>query len=104
MISQPGDRTDQDIIAATKAGLKFQPDHIVVAEIEDYLRGRELNETPDIIGKAALSGGLNSEHISYVSSPSDGTEIILQQLQPGDLALLLVLSDRERVFNLLKSS
>jgi UDP-N-acetylmuramyl tripeptide synthase len=104
MISQPGDRTDQDIIAATTAGLKFQPDHIVVAEISDYLRGRKLNETPDIIGKAALNSGINYEHISYVSSPSEGTDMILQQLKRGDLALLLVLSDRERVFDLLKSS
>ncbi len=101
MLSQPGDRSDQEICAATTTALKFKADHIVVAEIIDYLRGRKLNETPNIIGKAALNGGLNSEHISYVSSPSDGTEFILQQLQPGDLALLLVLSDRERVFDLL---
>lgn len=101
MISQPGDRTDQDIIAATMAGLKFQPDHIVVAEIADYLRGRELNETPDIIGKAALSDGVKPEHIAYASSPSEGTEIILQQIEQGDLVLLLALSDRERVFDLL---
>jgi UDP-N-acetylmuramyl tripeptide synthase len=104
MISQPGDRTDQDIIAATTAALKFQPNHIVVAEIADYLRGRELHETSGIIGKAALRGGINHEQISYVGSPSEGTEIILQKKQRGDLVLLLVLSDRERVFNLLTGS
>jgi len=103
MISQPGDRTDQDIIAATTAGLKFRPDKVVVAEISDYLRGRELNETSNIIGKAALNGGINPKHISYFSSPFDGAEIILQQIQQGDLVLLLVLSDRERVFDLLNS-
>ena len=103
MLSQPGDRSDQNIRDVTTAALKFQPDRIVVAEIPDYLRGRGLNETPELIEKAAISSGIDPEKILRVKSPSDGTEVILQKVQPGDLVLLLVLSDRERVFELLTS-
>jgi cyanophycin synthetase len=104
LLSQPGDRSDQDIRDATTAALQFQPDRIVVAEISDYLRGRALKETPDLIERAAISGGIDPEHITCVSAPSDGTQLILHQVQPGDLVLLLVLSNRETVFRLLARS
>jgi len=102
MISQPGDRSDQDIHDATTTALQFQPDLIVVAEIADYLRGRKLNETTQLIETSAISSGINPDSILRASSPSEGTKLILAQLQPRDLVLLLVLSDRERVFDLVQ--
>ena len=104
MLSQPGDRSDLDIDEATTTALQFKPDLIVAAEIEDYLRGRELTETPHLIETSAIAGGVKAEQILRASSPSGGTEMILKQVQPGDLVLLLVLSDRERVFELLANS
>jgi UDP-N-acetylmuramyl tripeptide synthase len=104
LLSQPGDRTDQNIHDATAAALRFQPDHIVVAEISDYLRGRALKEVPHLIEKDALNSGRDPESILRVRSPSEGVRLILQQAQPSDLILLLVLSDRECVFKLLASN
>lgn len=101
MLSQPGDRSDQDIDEATTTALQFQPDLIVAAEIGDYLRGRALSETPGLIEVSAIAAGIKPEHILYASSPSKGAKVILDQVQPGDLVLLLVLSDRERVFEIL---
>lgn len=101
LLSQPGDRSDQNIHDATAAALRFQPDHIVVAEISDYLRGRALEEVPRLIEEAASDCGKDPEDITRVRSPAEGVELILQQAQPGDLVLLLVLSDRECVFKLL---
>ncbi len=103
MLSQPGDRSDHDIDEAATTALQFQPDLIVAAEIADYLRGRALGETPRLIKASAIAAGIKPEHILPAGSPSDGARLILDQVQPGDLVLLLVLSDRESVFELLAS-
>ena len=103
MLSQPGDRSDKDIDEATMTALQFKPDVIVVAEIEDYLRGRELHETSNLIETSAIAGGVKAAQVLKANSPSIGTELILEQVQKGDLVLLLVLSDRERVFEMLAS-
>lgn len=103
LLSQPGDRSNQNIDEAVTAALQFQPDLIVAAEIADYLRGRPLGETPILIETAAISAGIKPERILHASSPSTGAKLILDQVQPGDLVLLLVLSDREGVFEILAS-
>ncbi len=103
LLSQPGDRSNQNIDEAVTAALQFQPDLIVAAEIADYLRGRTLGETPILIETAAISAGIKPERILHASSPSTGAKLILDQVQPGDLVLLLVLSDREGVFEILAS-
>lgn len=104
MISQPGDRSDLDIAEAATTALRFGPDVCVVAEIADYLRGRALGETPRLLTSAARGAGLSEGQITQASSPSDGAAQILAQLGAGDLALLLVLADREAVFELLSDT
>ena len=47
LLSQPGDRSDQNITEVRLTALQFNPDLIVIAEIADYLRGRSLGEVPD---------------------------------------------------------
>ncbi|MFT6076487.1 MAG: hypothetical protein ACJAZ1_003421, partial [Yoonia sp.] len=46
--------------------------------------------------------GISAKHVLPASSPAVGTKMILEQIQPGDLALLLVLSEREAVFKALE--
>lgn len=103
MLSQPGDHSDQVIDEVTTTALKFRPDLIVIAEIADYLRGRALGETPDLIKASAIAAGFSGDHITPAISPSAGAKLILQQIQPNDLALLLVLSNRDAVFDLLSA-
>lgn len=103
MLSQPGDHSDQDIADVTNAALRFKPDVIVTAEIDDYLRGRDLGETPSLIKATAIAAKVDPEHILNASSPARGAKLILDLLQPGDLVLLLVLSHREAVFELLRN-
>lgn len=101
MLSQPGDHADQVIDEVTRTALEFRPDQVVIAEIADYLRGRKLGETPALINAFAIAAGFVGDQITQVKSPSEGARSILQQLKPNDLALLLVLSDRSAVFDLL---
>jgi cyanophycin synthetase len=102
MLSQPGDHSDQVINEVTMTALQFRPDLIVTAEIADYLRGRSLDEIPSVIKASAIDAGISAKHVLPASSPAVGTKMILEQIQPGDLALLLVLSEREAVFKALE--
>ena len=101
MLSHAGDRSDQDIREVTATALNFQPDVVVAAELEGYLRGRKLGEIPDLIEKSALEQGYDAQQILRASSPSQAASMILEKLEPGDLALLLVLSERDAVLAML---
>ncbi len=103
LLSHAGDRSDQDIIDVTQTALRFQPDVIVAAELEGYLRGRNLGEIPKLIKQAAMNNGLRDEQILSAPSPTEASRTILDQIEPGDLALLLVLSEREQVLKLLEN-
>ena len=101
MLSHAGDRSDQDIRDVTSTALTMNPDFIVATELEGYLRGRQLGEIPALIRKECTALGLSAEQIIPASSPADGTAKVITLLEPDDLALLLVLSDRDKVFDML---
>jgi hypothetical protein len=102
MLSHAGDRTDTEIIDMTKTALKMKPDYIIAAELVPYLRGRELGEVPKLIVDTALAFGMKSSDIHIVDSPYEGAMNIVEQLEEKDLALLMVLSDREEIIELLQ--
>tara|TARA_R110002074_G_scaffold44782_2_gene116441 strand:- start:285 stop:2030 length:1746 start_codon:yes stop_codon:yes gene_type:complete len=104
MQSHPGDRSDADIRAGTTAALAFKPDVVIAADLPDHLRGRTLGEVPDLITSAAMAGGVARAQIDQTATPSIGARLILNQLRPGDVALLLVLSDRDKVFEMLQAA
>ena len=95
--------TSDNIIDVTQTALRFQPDVVVAAELEGYLRGRNLGEIPKLIKQAAMDKGLRDEQILSAPSPTEASRTILDQIEPGDLALLLVLSEREQVLKLLEN-
>lgn len=104
LLGHAGDRSDQEIHDLTIAALAFKPDEIVIVELEEYLRGRELGEVSVIIEKACLKAGFDANCIAKADSPPKGTEVIIEKLQEGDLALLLVLDERDKVFELLEAA
>ena len=103
LLSHAGDRSNQDIRDVTASALKLKPDCLIAAELSAYLRGRDLGDIPRRIREEGLAGGLNAEQIICAESPSSGVAIIVDQLQEGDVALLLVLSEREKIFKMLSS-
>jgi cyanophycin synthetase len=101
MLSHAGDRTDNEIINLTKTALKMNPDFIIAAEVQPYLRGRELGEVPQLIVDTALAHGMKKCNIFTFNSPLSGAKYVVEQLQKDDLALLMVLSERENITALL---
>lgn len=102
MMSAGGDRSDEDIQVMTGAGLKMNPDRVVSYELKEYLRGRAEGSIPAIMKEMSLAHGLKDEAILTAESPFEAAKLILQQLQPGDLALMLVLSERDEIVQLIK--
>lgn len=102
LISHAGDRSDEEIKDLTRGALGFAPDTVVIAELEDYLRGRELGEVPALIERECLAENPAQTSIVHVASPSVGVQHILEQAGPDDIALVLALSDRDKVFELIK--
>ncbi len=104
LISHAGDRSDQEIRDLTSGATGFHPDRVVIAELEDYLRGRELGDVPSIIQTECEARAIGRTSLVHVSSPGEGVEYILDEIGEGDVALILALSDRERVFELIKAA
>ncbi len=77
---------------------------IVTANLPDHLRGRAVGEVPALIARACIDNGIEAGAIREAGSPGDGMAMILDQLQPGDLALILALSDRDRIFDLIRTA
>lgn len=103
LISHAGDRSDADIRALTQGLFALKPDTVVVAEITAYLRGRQTGEIPALIRQASRECGLPDDHILSATSPLDGARQIIERLEPGDLALLLVHDERAAIFEMLGS-
>jgi len=104
MISHAGDRSNRDILDATQSALTLKPDVLMAAELPQYLRGRELGDTTQLTHQQAKQQGMLAHQLMLADGPAAGAQKILDQLQPGDLALLLVLSEREQVFDLITTA
>ncbi len=103
MIGHGGDRSDEDICALTAGAFALQPNHVLITEVPDYLRGRESGEVSEVIRAECLRNGLGEEQLSFSEDPLAGVELALKLLKPGDLALLLVHSHRDEITELLRS-
>lgn len=101
MMAHAGDRSDADIRGLARGACAFGPDVVVVSELEGYRRGRELGEVPALLKMECLNQGVAEANILMVDTPSEGVARIMGLVRPGDLALLLVHSERDRIFAML---
>ena len=101
MMAHAGDRSDDDIRGLARGACALGPDVVVVTELPGYLRGRQPGEIPALLRAECRAQGIPNDHILQTDSPSEGVAKIMAQVGPGDLALLLVHSERDKVFRML---
>jgi cyanophycin synthetase len=101
LLTHAGDRSDEEIRALTRGAFRLQPDVVAAAENPKYLRGRSRGEIPSIIRQQCLDLGLPDGQVILADSPSHGASLIVEQLMPGDVALLLVHDERAEIIALL---
>lgn len=103
MLGHAGDRSDDEIRALTLGAMSLSPDQVVIAELPDYLRGRESGEVSEVIRRTCLASGLTDNQLHLSANPLEGAAVALDWLEQEDLALLLVLSDRQAVIELIEA-
>ena len=101
MISQAGDRSDEDIRGLVSGAFVMRPDYVVASELPGYERGRGPGEIPDLIAQACVDLGMPAGNVLRSERPKDGAALVIDRLEPGDLALLLVHGDRDEIFAML---
>jgi len=103
LFGSAGDRSDEHIAAIARGVCTIKPDHVVITELGDYLRGRSPGEVSQIMKQACLQSGMTEKAIHLVDSPFAGVKLALAEMQADDLGLFLVLSERNQIIDYLKS-
>ena len=103
LFGSAGDRSDDEIAAIAHGVCSLKPDHVVITELENYLRGRQPGEVSGIMQQACLQSGLAENQIILAESPLVGVKLAVSRMQADDLGLFLVLSERNQVIDFLKS-
>jgi UDP-N-acetylmuramyl tripeptide synthase len=101
LMGQAGDRLDKDIRDLTRAACSMRPDHLLISELPGYERGREPMTVPGLIRKFALESGISEESIDIFACPKEATEQALMNALPGDLLVLLALTQRQEALALI---
>jgi UDP-N-acetylmuramyl tripeptide synthase len=103
LLGSAGDRSDEHVAAIARGVCSIQPDHIVITELKDYLRGRRSGEISHIMKQACLQSGIDAKNIHLVASPLEGVELAVSRMGAEDLGLFLVLAQRDQVIDYLKA-
>jgi cyanophycin synthetase len=101
LVGQAGDRSDEAIRELARAAWRLRPNHVVVKEMETYLRGRGLGEVPGLLADEFSRLGVPEEAISWAGPEIAGVRRALEWARPGDLLVLAVHEDRPAVLDLL---
>ncbi|MEO8088848.1 MAG: Mur ligase family protein [Gemmatimonadales bacterium] len=101
MVGQAGDRSDEAIRELARAAWPLRPDHVVVKEMDEFLRGRAVGEVPALLADEFSRLGMPEEAVTRVGPDIAGVQKALEWARAGDLLVLAVHQDRRAVFELL---
>jgi UDP-N-acetylmuramyl tripeptide synthase len=99
---QAGDRSDQDTCELIQALWTVEPDMVVVAELPDMLRGRQLGELTKVMSDELVRLGASDENIIKTDTEYSAVQKSLEWARPGDFLALLVHDDRIQTMQLLE--
>jgi cyanophycin synthetase len=102
VIGQAGDRDDGAIREMARAALALRPDRVVAKEMDAYLRGRAPGEVPGIIADELRHAGLPDAAIVTSAGELLAAQEALDWARPGDLLILMLHQERNRVEELLR--
>jgi len=101
ILGHAGDRDDNATREFARSAWGFRPDRIVLKEMEIYLRGRAPGESAELIREEFLRLGAAPESMTHADSEYAAVLEALAWARPGDLLLLPLHAERERVLGLL---
>ena len=83
---------------------RLQADRYVLVEIPGYLRGREAGAVPALLERLLRERGIPSDAFVQRADPASGTAFALDWAEAGDLVILLALTQRDEVLQLVKDA
>ena len=102
LTGQAGDRDDASIRKLAAVAAQHNPDRIIVKDMAAYLRGRREGEVVELIVDALKTAGYDGDRIGTATDEMTAVRQALEWGRPGDVLLLLVLSERASVLKLLQ--
>ena len=87
VLSAPGDRRDQDIVAIADAAAAAAFDHYICRR-DDSRRGRGDDEVPKMLYEALKRHKISDDRIDVIVDEQDAIDAALRKAQPGDLVLI----------------
>ncbi|MEE9333788.1 MAG: Mur ligase family protein [Granulosicoccaceae bacterium] len=101
--SQPGDRPASLIKEVARNVWSMGLDRAVVSELAHYHRGRAHGEVFELIKEELLLEGARTDQIDHFEEEMDSLQNLLECAQPGDLIIMLALSDSTTIQQRLRS-
>lgn len=103
LLGQAGDRDDEAIRALARTAWEARPDHIVLKDLDGYLRGRQAGEVPALLRAELLAAGAALDQIEDSADETDAVRRLLAWGRAGDLLVMPVhaLAAREKARGLL---
>jgi cyanophycin synthetase len=104
LLGQAGDRSDEAIRDLARAAWELRPDRVVIKELPEMLRGRQLGEVPVLLEDELRRLGMPAAGIERAASELEGVQKALAWARPGDLLVLLVHKHRDKVLELIREA
>jgi len=101
VLGQAGDRDDESIRALAREVWPWRPDRVILKEMARYLRGRPHGEASALLRDELLQLGADPGIFAHADSELAAVELALDAAQPGDLVLLPVHAQRDKVLRLI---
>ncbi len=102
LMGQAGDRLNKDIDDLVRAVCELKPDRLLACELPGYERGRAAKEVPERIRAVAIGEGVSENAIRLFASPPEGVKEALAEAVSGDCLVLLALTQRDEVLDLIR--
>ncbi|HEX8298160.1 MAG TPA: cyanophycin synthetase, partial [Rubricoccaceae bacterium] len=90
VISAPGDRRDEDVVAVARAAAPHFD--AIICKQDDRRRGRDVGEIPTLLRETLIEAGLAPEAVEVVPDETEAVARALSVSRPGDL--LVVFGDQ----------
>lgn len=103
LMGQAGDRLDKDIHDLVHAVCELSPDLLLSCNLPGYERGRQAGVVSELIRELAIAEGVPEQAVSLFDSPIEGVKHALAGAKAGDCLVLLALSQRDEVLELIRA-
>ncbi|GJM21479.1 MAG: Mur ligase [Planctomycetota bacterium] len=103
VLGQAGDRDDAALHALADAVLPLEPDLVILKEMSEHARGREVGDVVELLAARLVEQGVAEKKIERAPTELDAVRRAFESAGDGDQLLLLTHAQRDEVFDFVAS-